>query len=625
MRGAIRNVFEIITFSKMQLVGKNHYGFRDLNGAVKEVYRTQVQAEDVRSGWLKFDGNEWQLYACEAYKVKHEDICSSFGNKIKAHIKRLRDSKTLDKPEKLPGTPEDWLKKCSAKEKYESVGGLTQVSYHEKSANLCSLSAGNQTGYLVFIGPGTTNKNPHEWVFSDVFKSSANKPDFILSPELIKQFCNAHGFQETLTVRTENIAKKHLKYLWDKPLKEFAIPVFYVLDKAKGDVKYLGLAQLPRIACKTTALDVIKNVSEDHINESVRDMTEMVFGCLERPDESALKSRISFSPCFLNDQDQSRNFSKPEKQNYAPKPTFFPAYLKQNVNFSGNKLEEKIEYKTFMNADAEIKGWKRYPVTKPTGMSQTTFNGCLRFHNLKPEELGALLWAITWGDQPQYFHKLGQSKPQNSGLTRITIDWDKSEVFLNNVSRDRLSPKDISTQKFIKKFEEKINQAYCENQFLKDKKITWLDAPQIQSLLAMASASAFNRPTTYMELDQHRQCKNNREVLPYCLNPQPLEEKQIFHKNLLTQSIKTARDEQVLASLTTPEAKLLHEFKKTLNQEIEQETLDRTKGIISVMSAQTKKMQGWQASDKEQLKALIIEAYAALGDKPSSKILKRFE
>ena len=48
-----------------------------------------------------------------------------------------------------------------------------------------------------------------------------------------------------------------------------------------------------------------------------------------------------------------------------PKPSFYPAYLKQ-----ADDLTDRDLYKTFLDADAELRGWKRYPALIPEGNRQ---------------------------------------------------------------------------------------------------------------------------------------------------------------------------------------------------------------------------------------------------------------
>ena len=52
-----------------------------------------------------------------------------------------------------------------------------------------------------------------------------------------------------------------------------------------------------------------------------------------------------------------------------------------------------------------------------------TFKGIISFHNLKPEELGAILSALTFhGREKECKHSLGQAKSQGYGSVSVIVD-----------------------------------------------------------------------------------------------------------------------------------------------------------------------------------------------------------
>jgi len=81
------------------------------------------------------------------------------------------------------------------------------------------------------------------------------------------------------------------------------------------------------------------------------------------------------------------------------------------------------------------------------------FKGCIRFHNLKPEELGALLSAITFHNTPDCYHQIGKAKPYGYG--KITINVDK----LNLVDQEPIENpmQDESVKYMLAQFEECVN------------------------------------------------------------------------------------------------------------------------------------------------------------------------
>ena len=151
-----------------------------------------------------------------------------------------------------------------------------------------------------------------------------------------------------------------------------------------------------------------------------------------------------------------------------------------------------------LKTDAKIRGWKRYPsechnanapeqgaVDNHGNMvdSATTFTpvnkgslfkGKIRYFNLKPEELGALLWTLTWG-KPQDFkyfqHKIGMAKPYGYGriLCHIINSDDEQNMCMQS-------------------YEEAMTENITD----------WRTSEQIKELLAMADVrNSYRGETTY--------------------------------------------------------------------------------------------------------------------------------
>ncbi|NCC33249.1 MAG: hypothetical protein EOM24_14720 [Chloroflexia bacterium] len=110
--------------------------------------------------------------------------------------------------------------------------------------------------------------------------------------------------------------------------------------------------------------------------------------------------------------------------------------------------------------------------TLPKG---TTFRTRMVFHNLKPTELGALCWAITWGGADELRHALGMGKPFGFGQIDMMID-DQTSQLRPNTSESK-SP---STWKACRK-------AFIEYMEMAGKSHKgWKSSPQISALLGMA-------------------------------------------------------------------------------------------------------------------------------------------
>ena len=128
----------------------------------------------------------------------------------------------------------------------------------------------------------------------------------------------------------------------------------------------------------------------------------------------------------------------------SPKPTTFQHYLIQNRK-NGHDPDRRSSLAHYGSSPkkTQIRGYKHYwhkgqdPAIEATAEERkhetqltrirplkagVRFAGRIRFENLRDEELGALLWALTLSDpagEKQYRHELGMGKPLGMGAVRI--------------------------------------------------------------------------------------------------------------------------------------------------------------------------------------------------------------
>jgi hypothetical protein len=193
-----------------------------------------------------------------------------------------------------------------------------------------------------------------------------------------------------------------------------------------------------------------------------------------------------------------------------PKASYCPNYLAQEMESSG----EVKEYKTYNHSDAKLRGWKRYPVRedninstpidndpppKENGSSNysiatvfaplgpgTRFRGNIHFHNLRPWELGALLWAIRLGhsgnpDHNHWRHSIGMAKPLGCGLLKLVGIESNFHPFLGG-------PKDTPDGEYMNIFVEFVlAKLGLEGQ-------DYRALPQVRDLRAMCSTAQLRDP-----------------------------------------------------------------------------------------------------------------------------------
>ncbi len=465
IKGMLRNVLEIATFSRMTHVDNKRYGFRDLNNDDPDFYRGWMSETDKRSGayrpkaragWLtRGECGKWLLQPCEFARVDHSLLegvppLTPFSQRQQARdrYKAWCDIGKKSLEVKFDANPPAAHKHTSSLLWYAEVTSLR----------------GKTPGTLVFTGQPmprdssgvrVPRRKHMEFVFFDDPGSTYPKGPHPVLEEVMDDFKFIHEDSEDWK-------------WWQARLKKgevTRIPVFYLAfdGEPKADkptaafgpgktLHSLGLAMMYRLAHHKRIRDALPEAHRKPSRDSLP-IAEAIFGRVEVEGHAALRGRIVAEPFparegvrILDVRDEVLN---------CPKPTFYPNYIQQKTDASGDHLAGG-HYSTLQNEDARIRGWKRYPVPGDGAAPRANpspndnrdvctyfrpldrgagFEGYLRFHNLRPWELGALIWAITFGDptNDRYRHSLGMAKPLGYGSVRIEIDSDAAEVrdFLN--------------------------------------------------------------------------------------------------------------------------------------------------------------------------------------------------
>ena len=478
IRGMLRNMVQILTFSKMNPVNNHTYGVRDLQN--RKLYGEHMAEADggglhplVCAGWLTQGEDEyedgtkcWYIEPCNFAKVEYsliEGYAKSLG------IQRYnpgRKQSSVDKynswnPEK--GTKskvwsDRWLKASALVDVIDQHGresktGIPRVGDYGVVKKLGQ--SGQVDGTLVFTGqPSTYQKGEKRKKHHDFFfYGDVEEP--ILVEESIRdafEFVHSDGRQQhRLDVGHENPEWKYLKAAFTKGKK---VPVFFLLNKA-GKLRAMGLAMMFRLAYANSVKGLIRqNVSEPQ----KPDLTELIFGRVSTlgQDTIARRGRISIETAVAMTEPKVL----PEVVGVlgGPKASYYPNYVSQ---IREKKLPSGTEYQTYMNTNQEatIRGWKRYynheQVAQLSGVKDISnssnkhrdkdkvqenkegknvetrflplkegakFKARVHIHNLRRKEFGAILWALTFGGDEECFHQLGMAKSYGYGRVRLSID-----------------------------------------------------------------------------------------------------------------------------------------------------------------------------------------------------------
>lgn len=496
LKGTIRSVVEIASFGKFSRVDNHRYSVRDLNNKDKSLYmdwmtrtvdaKAKVYETKISAGWLTAGDDEegaWTIYPCKMSRVEHNEL-------IQWHGKRPDIKRKQSAPDKYGTWGEKPLNVLF------DPGQVTEHANHSCGTLIYSkaenLGKGKMEGIFVFTGQPGPNRRPEqkgskhfEFIFYGQSGAAITVPDE-RKQDFIFNHTDANG--------TENPEWGY----WKSKLKKSKIPVFYRLTDDGKKLHSIGLAMMYRLPYRYSIHDAVGFTSREHLDDSRLDLAEAIFGRVadsksKSSPMEAIKGRVSISAA-LADLATCRPWTdEPYIQTVlgGPKPTFYPNYIEQPAKIDPFKGQF---YNTYMNDNCRLRGWKRYPVRKtetvirqsvPDGVSndvdtrmiplapKAKFTFKVKLHNMLPAEVGAIIWALTWGGRPHLRHSLGMGKPFGFGQASISLDSSKSSLSDMNGNR-------ITAESVLESYRE-LMQSFAG----KD----WEKSREIEQLLAMADPS----------------------------------------------------------------------------------------------------------------------------------------
>jgi len=423
LRGVFRSVLEIASFGKMSRADDHRYGVRDLQNRplytdrMTETVDRNTYRPRVKAGWLeKDDADNWRIVPCKFARVEQSDL------------RRLVQGANLNNRQDAPSKYQQWGPRLDVSfdleqgRQHRHRGGAITLEYEKVSG--ASLQFGGP-GTLVFTGQPSPNKH-----MEFVFYGEESTRALSVSPRVKKDFEFIHSEPGTGTPNPT-------WGFWRQRMNSGArVPVFYL---GNGVVESFGLALMYRLPYKYSIRQVIEHTSPDH-GTARPDLADLIFGFIPAKGENVeggLKGRVWFSAAVAQPNTVA---SLPLQTTVlgAPKPTFYPNYVEQTGNGR--------QYATYMDDNALIRGWKRYPARKayqrnlPGPPAQAgvnvqtalvpleagaTFSFTTKFHNLRPEELGALVWTLTWGGKTSLRHSFGMGKAAGYGQGQVVLSAAK--------------------------------------------------------------------------------------------------------------------------------------------------------------------------------------------------------
>lgn len=498
IKGTLRSVLEILAYGKMTQVGPERFAIRDLsNSADGKFYRDRMTRQDpatkrtkVHCGWLRREGMNFVLDDHGLpWRLCVEDIDRQFHTHF---VDFVQDRRALKQDENR-----------RARAKYERFDRETnqqglidnpRLDAHfviddertEKDPGkriIVHFNQGGKPGHIVFTGqPGVrkignrTNKagnrmwegKYYEFVFPAEVIGTINIAD---GDKVLNDFLSVHKNSPDFL----NIYKQRLGD--GRP-----IPVFFLYDEDNPDrLHSIGLSFMYRFP----TFNAIGDGIPDELKETSRhDLPELLFGYTG---DDSLKGRVHCSHAFA--EGGVEPMQRVGLVLSSPHPSFFPLYVG-----GGRSWNSGGEFK--------IAGRKRYPIRRevwnnssagtdemcswlrplPAG---TVFRATVRFHNLRPVELGALLASITFNNHPDCRHNIGMGKPMGYGKVQI----DARIAALHSLDSTMTADTD-----FVGCFAAEMSSRFPG----------WATSPALNELYAMAS---YDIPAdrqddfTYMQMD----------------------------------------------------------------------------------------------------------------------------
>ncbi len=330
---------------------------------------------------------------------------------------------------------------------------------------------GQIRGHLVFSGPAPAGKR-----YEYVLEAPHAAPILVTSESMLRfRALNSQAVDDKLKPLAG----------WDLALEAMVadpttrIPVFYVGDLVTqptggANAFFFGLTRFFKVPHRWAFGDVLNasGVKEQVGPYTPRelDMVEALFGFVREPeqadattppDQLALRGRVAFSAALLAPGHQAKVGAPIATVMVGPKPSFAPFYLAPDARGFRDYSAETVP---------RIAGRKRYPPRHPDATpadalpaiaaklrrqienvtevqrgrppdpkmlshlcfllpsqdgAELRFTSEVRLTNVTKEELGLVLWALTFGGGERggaCRHMLGHAKPFGAGQMRLVID-----------------------------------------------------------------------------------------------------------------------------------------------------------------------------------------------------------
>jgi len=512
LRGMIRNIVEILSFSKIMPVTAEKPFFRTVAAdRIGIAYRNRMIQGDQKpqGGYVRKIGNQWNIVpSVEVLRVHRDKLNNCDLNiPISQSTKYYPSWDGQQKPCWFKRSLKSWL--------VEDFSLDQQVGWEE--------------GILVLTGSAPNKK--YEFVFvGEVSAKLMRIPEGIWQrfhdDDQITQW-QERAFVKDMPSRGCRKAKGYLRD---------GEPVFYLTDelvKSKDNPEgllFFGRAQMFRFPYDRSPLDLIP----EELKNVEYDIAEILFGKVSQKEN--IKSRVFFEDAVAVDNETGwfEEIMVPHIL-ASPKVTCFQHYLTQD----GNKRKEELT--TYLAGDhTTIRGTKHYwhrwddnqrldtvkenkdydillndlqsisphdkqhTIIRPV-KDKVKFNGRIHFENLTDIELGVLLAALRLPEGCA--HKLGMGKPLGLGSIQIDSQLSLADRITRYSCWENVGIQYSDTIDFINVFESKmLAHAKSSEEAMDETKSGLQTIGRLQALFHLLrwQTKPHFSSTAYQQLEQFR-------------------------------------------------------------------------------------------------------------------------
>lgn len=276
---------------------------------------------------------------------------------------------------------------------------------------LCPAEAGGpemERGVLLYTGkPIRPDKPNHLYLFPEADEDAAPVP--VSKEDELSYAADWEG-------RRNSLKAYYDPNFWKLPQAGEEKPVFYIQHNSHT---YFGMSLYLRIGYRFSLQDGLRAEHRDRQEKEPEflDFPRAILGYAE--EKRSRRSRVSFGDFPAQGDPEEQPLV--ETVLGAPKISYYPGYVESGEHYNQDGFQLR-GYKLYWLKDVRAE-----PTDKKNAASKlrplpagTVFSGVIRYKNLRPEELGLLLWALRLEDG--CYQSVGMGKPYGFGRMKLTID-----------------------------------------------------------------------------------------------------------------------------------------------------------------------------------------------------------